>query len=59
MNRYINDLSYEQFQKDVKTVDAVIKNLEIIGEAAKKSSNITQNEKQFLIVYKLFMRIPR
>ena len=29
INLYINDLSYEQFQKDVKTVDAVIRNLEI------------------------------
>ncbi|MFX0173775.1 MAG: DUF86 domain-containing protein [Candidatus Hodarchaeota archaeon] len=45
INLYINDLSYEQFQKDVKTVDAVIRNLEIIGEAVKNlpSDMITKN----------------
>ena len=45
INLYINDLSYEQFQKDVKTVDAVIRNLEIIGEAVKNlpSDIITKN----------------
>jgi len=45
INLYINDLSYEQFQKDVKTVDAVIRNLEIIGEAVKNlpSDIITMN----------------
>ena len=31
---YTQDLSYEQFSRDDKTVDAVIRNLEIIGEAA-------------------------
>jgi uncharacterized protein with HEPN domain len=35
INLYISDLTYDQFQKDVKTVDAVIRNLEIIGEAVK------------------------
>ncbi len=45
INLYINDLSYDQFQKDVKTVDAVIRNLEIIGEAVKNlpSDMITKN----------------
>jgi hypothetical protein len=45
INLYINDLTYEQFQKDVKTVDAVIRNLEIIGEAVKNlpSDMITKN----------------
>ena len=33
---YIQGLSYEQFLKDEKTQDAVTRNLEIIGEAAKK-----------------------
>ena len=32
---YIEGLSYESFRKDFKTQDAVIRNLEIIGEAAK------------------------
>jgi uncharacterized protein with HEPN domain len=32
---YTVGLSHEQFTRDDKTVDAVIRNLEIIGEAAK------------------------
>ncbi|MHA2175606.1 MAG: HepT-like ribonuclease domain-containing protein [Candidatus Hodarchaeales archaeon] len=45
INLYMNDLTYEQFQKDLKTVDAVIRNLEIIGEAVKNlpSDIITKN----------------
>ena len=45
INLYISDLTYEQFQQDVKTVDAVIRNLEIIGEAVKNlpSDMITKN----------------
>ncbi len=31
---YTNGLSFEQFVDDVKTLDAVIRNFEIIGEAA-------------------------
>ena len=31
INLYISDLTYDEFHKDLKTVDAVIKNLEIIG----------------------------
>jgi uncharacterized protein with HEPN domain len=33
--RYTQDLTFEGFQKDDRTYDAVIRNLEIIGEAAK------------------------
>lgn len=32
---YIEGLSFDRFKKDYKTVDAVIRNFEIIGEAAK------------------------
>ena len=32
---YIEGLSFVRFKKDYKTVDAVIRNFEIIGEAAK------------------------
>ena len=32
---YIDGYNYEEFKKDYKTVDAVIRNFEIIGEAAK------------------------
>jgi uncharacterized protein with HEPN domain len=38
MNRiaeYIEGLSYDDFKRDYKTVDAVVRNFEIIGEAAK------------------------
>ena len=32
---YIDGLSFDEFKKDYKTVDAVIRNFEVIGEAAK------------------------
>lgn len=35
---YTADLSYEQFLNDAKTQDAVIRNLQVIGEAAKRLS---------------------
>lgn len=35
---YTANLSYEQFLADTKTQDAVLRNIEIIGEAAKKLS---------------------
>lgn len=35
VNSYTENLSYEQFLEDKKTQDAVVRNLEIIGEAAK------------------------
>jgi uncharacterized protein with HEPN domain len=33
---YTHDLSFEQFTKDGKTIDAVIRNFEIIGESANR-----------------------
>lgn len=35
---YTSDLSFEQFDVDIKTQDAVMRNLEIIGEATKNLS---------------------
>ena len=35
---YIEGYTFDQFKKDYKTVDAVIRNFEIIGEAAKNTS---------------------
>ena len=35
---YTAPLSYEQFLADTKTQDAVIRNLQVVGEAAKKLS---------------------
>jgi uncharacterized protein with HEPN domain len=47
MNRiaeYIADYSFAEFKRDYKTVDAVIRNFEIIGEAAKNlPKNIKDN----------------
>jgi uncharacterized protein with HEPN domain len=36
IENYTRDLSFEAFSADEKTVDAVVRNLEIIGEAIKK-----------------------
>ena len=38
INLYTLDLNFESFCKDKKTIDAVIRNLEIIGEASKNIS---------------------
>ena len=35
IKEYTHDMGYEEFIKDKKTRDAVVRNLEIIGEAAK------------------------
>lgn len=35
INGYISGLNIEEFQADSRTVDAVVRNLEIIGEAAR------------------------
>ena len=37
-NSYTENLSYEEFLEDIKTQDPVIRNVEIIGEAAKNIS---------------------
>lgn len=40
---YLDGLTFEKFLKDVKSQDAVVRNLEIIGEAAKGvSDGLTQ-----------------
>jgi uncharacterized protein with HEPN domain len=35
IERYTQGLTFEQFQADQKTVDAVIRNLEVVGEAVR------------------------
>lgn len=37
--KYTEGLSFDQFEADDKTVDAVIRNFEIIGEAANRIDN--------------------
>lgn len=39
---YTADLTYQQFMEDIKTQDAVVRNLEIIGEATKNLSASTR-----------------
>lgn len=35
IRRYISDLKFDAFRKDDKTIDAVLRNLVVIGEAAR------------------------
>jgi uncharacterized protein with HEPN domain len=39
---YTADITFDQFRADQKTIDAVIRNLEIIGEAA---THLTEDER--------------
>ena len=43
IEKYAHGLSFDQFSKDEKTIDAIIRNLEIIGEAAR---NIPQSVRE-------------
>ncbi len=36
IERFVKDLSLSEFKQDARTVDAVVRNFEIIGEAAKQ-----------------------
>ncbi len=36
IERYVENMSFEDFSADRKTVDAVLRNLEVIGEAVKR-----------------------
>jgi uncharacterized protein with HEPN domain len=42
--RYTDGLTYEEFLSDSKTIDAVIRNFEIIGEAANRLSEEFKDE---------------
>lgn len=44
INRYTSKLSLEHFRQDEKTIDAVVRNLEVIGEAAKKLPEDTRTD---------------
>jgi len=44
INQYIQDLDLRQFGTDQRTVDAVIRNLEIIGEAARHVPDFIEKE---------------
>lgn len=42
IEKYIKNMEFDKYEKDSKTIDAVVRNLEIIGEASK---NIPENIK--------------
>lgn len=44
INSYISEHDFESFIEDNKTVDAVVRNLEIIGEAANKLPQKVKNK---------------
>jgi len=44
IGKYIGGINYEQFVRDEKTKDAVVRDLEIIGEAASKIPKETQQK---------------
>ncbi len=43
IERYVAGLNFEEFRVDQKTVDAVVRNLEIIGEAVRRLAADHQN----------------
>lgn len=43
IEKYIENMKFENFENDIKTIDAVVRNLEIMGEASK---NIPANVKE-------------
>lgn len=43
IDMYTAEMNYKEFQKDFKTQDAVIRNIEILGEAAKSLSTTVKD----------------
>ncbi|MFH1233947.1 MAG: HepT-like ribonuclease domain-containing protein [Patescibacteria group bacterium] len=56
IKEYTEDLSFEEFEKDKKTIDAVIRNFEIIGEAA---GNVPEEIYELYKLYGLNQTPPR
>jgi uncharacterized protein with HEPN domain len=46
INSYLENLDYEKFLEDDKTQDAVVRNLEIVGEATKNLSEGLKKKQQ-------------
>ena len=44
ISRYTEDMSFEEFRQDTRTVDAVVRNLEVIGEAARYISSAVEEQ---------------
>lgn len=49
---YIGNLDWENFKTDEKTKDAILRNLEILGEAANRLSNNFRDKYSKLELYK-------
>ena len=45
---YTQNMSFEGFLKDQKTIDAVVRNIEILGEAAKRVSQSLREKYSFI-----------
>ena len=58
IKKYTAGLSKSQFKADDKTLDAVIRNLEVIGEAAKKVPNAVR-KRASEVDWKRIRRSPR
>jgi len=41
---FIRDMSFEEFRKDKKTINAVVRSIEVIGEATKKISRALKDK---------------
>jgi len=50
---YTFELSYDDFSKDEKTIDAVIRNFEVIGEAARQLPSEYKEQTPQIVWYKL------
>ena len=48
ISQYVEGISYEDFLQDTKTQDAVIRNLEVIGEATKNLSTALREEHPYI-----------
>ncbi len=53
IREYIKDMDYNAFEADRKTQDAVIRNLEIIGEAARTVPDEVRNKAAEIEWYKI------
>jgi uncharacterized protein with HEPN domain len=51
--RYTTGMSFEAFAQDEKTIDAVVRNMEIIGEAANRLSDEFKEEHSEIEWYKV------
>jgi len=53
IREYVKDMDYKAFEADRKTQDAVIRNLEIIGEAARTVPDEVRNKTAEIEWYKI------